>query len=113
MLNQFYGRYSGTVNDAVQLAHLLNINDPKYIVELSKLVHFLSAKLHSVCQLEDLVNPIETPEEGEMFFMELAGLLRELCKRFLFLNKPFSSHDKFYFICRLSLSLSHGWPTYG
>ncbi len=52
---------------------------------MSQLVNFLSVKLNSVCQLEDMVNVIEKPEEGEMFFMELAGLLRELCKTFTLL----------------------------
>jgi hypothetical protein len=62
------------------MARLLERNDPEYIVDLSKVVNFLSLKLGSLCQLEDMVNAIEKPEEGEMFCMELAGLLRELCK---------------------------------
>lgn len=62
------------------MARLLERNDPGYIVDLSKVVNFLSLKLGSLCQLEDMVNAIEKPEEGEMFCMELAGLLRELCK---------------------------------
>nr|SVE70443.1 EOG090X06T3 [Daphnia similis]SVE71067.1 EOG090X06T3 [Daphnia similis]SVE71698.1 EOG090X06T3 [Daphnia similis]SVE72329.1 EOG090X06T3 [Daphnia similis] len=70
--------YTGTFNDVAQLARLLDRNDPGYIVEMSKLVNFLSVKLKSLCQLEDMVNAIEKPEEGEMFCMELAGLLREL-----------------------------------
>ena len=71
------------------MERLLDRNDPGFIVEMSQLVTFLSAKLNSICQLEDMVNGIEKPEEGEMFFMELAGLLRELCKRasiFLLVN---------------------------
>nr|SVE75774.1 EOG090X06T3 [Daphnia hispanica] len=70
--------YAGTINDVAQLAGLLDRNDSGYIVEMSKLVNFLSVKLKSLCQLEDMVNPIEKPEEGDMFCMELAGLLREL-----------------------------------
>nr|SVE81336.1 EOG090X06T3 [Daphnia magna] len=70
--------YSGTFNDVALLARLLDRNDPGYIVEMSKLVNFLSVKLKSLCQLEDMVNAIEKPEEGDMFCMELAGLLREL-----------------------------------
>ncbi|XP_057379141.1 uncharacterized protein LOC130701179 [Daphnia carinata] len=70
--------YSGTYNDVAQLTRLLDRNDPTYIVEMSKLVNFLSVKLKSLCQLEDMVNTIEKPEEAEMFWMELAGLLREL-----------------------------------
>lgn len=58
---------------------LLERSDPGYIVDLSKLVNFLSIQLKTACQLEDMVNAIEKPEEGEMFFMELSGLLRELC----------------------------------
>nr|SVE88657.1 EOG090X06T3 [Daphnia sinensis] len=70
--------YSGTFNDVSQLARLLDRNDPGYIVEMSKLVNFLSVKLKSLCQLEDMVNAIEKSEERDMFCMELAGLLREL-----------------------------------
>lgn len=62
------------------MARLLDRDDPGYIVDLSKVVNFLSVKLGTLCQLEDMVNVIEKPEEGEMFCMELAGLLRELCK---------------------------------
>nr|CAG4637034.1 EOG090X06T3 [Ceriodaphnia reticulata]SVE72956.1 EOG090X06T3 [Ceriodaphnia reticulata] len=73
--------YTGSINDVSQLERLLDRKDQEYIVEMSQLVNFLSVKLSSVCQLEDMVNAIENPEEGEMFFMELAGLLRELCKK--------------------------------
>nr|SVE75144.1 EOG090X06T3 [Daphnia dolichocephala] len=76
--NLGYISYSDAVNDVPRVAHLLDKKDSGYIVLMSKLVNFLSVKLKSLCLLEDMVNVIEKPEEGEMFCMELAGLLREL-----------------------------------
>lgn len=105
-------RYSGTINNVAQLAHLLERTDPAYLVELSKLVNFLSVKLSSLCQLEDMVNPIERPEEGEMFYMELAGLLRELCNDRFKTNflKSFHQHNlDLYLDCPYS-SLMDGPP---
>lgn len=68
------------MKDESRLRALLERSDPAGLVELSRLVNFLSVKLTSLSSVEDMVNTIDKPEEGEMFCMELAGLLRELCK---------------------------------
>lgn len=95
-------RYSGLLSDVDQFSRLFDGNDPNFLVELSKLVHFLSVKLKSACELEDMVNVIDKPEEATMFVMELAGLLRELCKDD---KKMFSPESKVMLFDHTRLSL--------
>ena len=67
------------INDVSQLERFLNPEDANSVIELSKVVNFLAEKLRTLCCLEDMVNIIQNPEEGEMFCMELTSFLRELC----------------------------------
>ena len=69
---------------------ILNVSQANSLVDLSQLVHYLSSKLKEVCgNLEELVNVINSPQEIELFAMELAGLMREL-------RKNNNYHKKYY-----------------
>jgi len=74
----FPHRYT-LINDVSQLERFLNPEDANSVIELSKVVNFLAEKLRTLCCLEDMVNIIQNPDEGEMFCMELTSFLRELC----------------------------------
>lgn len=69
-----------------RLETVLDPSLPTSLVELSSLVHFLANELSSLSPLDEVVNTIERAEDGDMFCMELAGLLRELCNLGTFLR---------------------------
>lgn len=71
-------RYSGSLSDVFQ-----EEGNEKSLIELSKVINFLSDKLCSVCYTEERVNVISSSRDVEMLCMELSGLLRELCKQVL------------------------------
>jgi len=71
-------RHLGSKLEFQDLESMLNSEKLDSIVQLSKVIHFLSEKLSSVSVVEEKVNIINNPGEIDMLCMELSGLLREL-----------------------------------
>ena len=76
-------RHLGSKLEFQDLESMLNSEKLDSIVQLSKVIHFLSEKLSSVSVVEEKVNIINNPGEIDMLCMELSGLLRELCNLFI------------------------------
>lgn len=118
-------RYSGPVKSRADLDAVL---DDVGLVELSRLVHFLSGRLQTLCHLDELVHPISDSGETVAFFMELALLLREM-RQYLFRRVGFQSvqrktngiplllgvfgTDLGAFFCRLSTEPAHRESEHG
>lgn len=76
-----FNRCPISIPDVSDLERILDPRNDGSLVTLSKLIQFLAEKLGSMCNIEERVNAIEKQSEEEMFSMELAGLLRELCMK--------------------------------
>lgn len=72
----------GSKLEVQEFEFLLASEEPETVVQLSKVIHFLSEKLCSVSNIEERVNIINNSSEINMLCMELSGLLRELCNFF-------------------------------
>jgi len=70
--------YLGSKLEVQEFEFLLASEESATVVQLSKVIHFLSEKLYSVSNIEERVNIINNSSEINMLCMELSGLLREL-----------------------------------
>lgn len=72
----FFFSYQGALLEKKNIINAIT-GGPKN-VEYTKLISFLSNELRSICNIDEHVNAINSPEDSSTFLLELSSFLKEL-----------------------------------